>query len=44
MVTFRDEQKLLNELLADRLFAADAERQRIFSPKPRTKTMELFAT
>ena len=42
MMTFRDQQKLLNELLADRSLPADAERPRIFSPKPRTETIELL--
>jgi hypothetical protein len=40
VMTFRDQQKLLNELLADRSFPTDVERPRIFSPKPRTETME----
>jgi hypothetical protein len=42
MTTFRDQQKLLNELLADRSLPADAERPRIFSPKPRTETTKLL--
>jgi hypothetical protein len=42
MMAFRDQQKLLNELLADRSLPADAERPRIFSPKPRTETTELL--
>jgi hypothetical protein len=42
MMTFRDQQKLLNELLADRSPPMEAERPRIFSPKPRTETMELL--
>jgi hypothetical protein len=41
-MTLRDQQKLLNELLADRSFAADAERPRIYLPKPRTETLELL--
>jgi hypothetical protein len=41
MMTFRDQQKLLNELLADRALPADAERPRIFLPKPRTEIMRL---
>jgi hypothetical protein len=41
MMTFRDQQKLLNELLADRALPADAEQPRIFSPKPRTEIMRL---
>lgn len=42
MMTFRDQQKLLNELLADHSLPADAERPRIFLPKPRTETMKLL--
>lgn len=42
MMTFRDRQKLLDELFADRSFPTDVERPRIFSPKPRTGTTELF--
>jgi hypothetical protein len=42
MMTFRDQQKLLNELLADRSPPMDAGRPRIFSPKPRTETTELL--
>jgi hypothetical protein len=38
MMTFRDQQKMLNELFADRTLPAEAERPRIFSPKPRTET------
>ena len=42
MMTFRDQQKWLNELLADRSPPMDAERPRIYSPKPRTETTELL--
>jgi hypothetical protein len=42
MMTFRDQQKWLDELLADRSLPGDAERPRIFSPKPRTETTELL--
>jgi hypothetical protein len=42
ILTFRDQQKLLNELLADRLLLMDAERPKTFSPKPRTETTELL--
>jgi hypothetical protein len=42
MMTFHDQQKLLDELLADRSFPADVERPRIFSPKPRTEITELL--
>jgi hypothetical protein len=37
---FRDQQKLLNELLADRARPPEAERPRIFAPKPRTENGE----
>ena len=43
MMTFRDQQKLLDELFADRSLPADAERPSNFSPKPRTQIMELLA-
>jgi hypothetical protein len=43
MTTFRDEQKMLNELLATRSFAADAEQPRIYLPKPRTEKFETIA-
>jgi hypothetical protein len=42
MMTFRDQQKWLNELLADRSPPMDAERPRIYSPKPRTETTEFL--
>jgi hypothetical protein len=42
MMTFRDQQKWLDELLADRSLPADVGRPRIFSPKPRTETIELL--
>ena len=37
MMTFRDQQKLLDELLADRSLPVDAERPKIYLPKPRRK-------
>jgi hypothetical protein len=40
-MTFRDQQIMLNELFADRSLPLEAERPRIFSPKPRTETMRL---
>jgi hypothetical protein len=42
MMTFRDQQKWLNELLADRSPPMDADQPRIYSPKPRTETTELL--
>ena len=41
LLTFRDQQKMLNELFADRSLPAEAVRPRVFSPKPRTETMRL---
>jgi len=41
LMTFRDQQKLLNELFADRSLPAEADRPRIFSPKPRTEKSEM---
>jgi hypothetical protein len=38
VVMFRDQQKMLNELLADRALPPEAERPRTFAPKPRTET------
>ena len=38
-MTFRDQQKMLNELFADRSLPAEAVPPRVFSPKPRTETM-----
>ena len=42
IMTFRDQQKWLNELLADRSVPVDAGRPRIFSPKPRTESMKFL--
>jgi hypothetical protein len=39
MMSFRDQQQLLNELFADRSLPVEAERPKVFSPKPRTETM-----
>jgi len=41
MTTFRDQQKILNELFADRSLPAEADRPKIFSPKPRSESMRL---
>jgi hypothetical protein len=43
MMTFGDQQKLLNELFANRSFAVDAEQPRIYLPKPRTNKSEVVA-
>jgi hypothetical protein len=40
MMSFREQQKLLNELFADRSLPAEAEPPRVFSPKPRTEIFE----
>jgi hypothetical protein len=42
MMTFRDQQKILNDLLADRLVPAEAMRPKIFSPKPRTEITKVL--
>ena len=42
MMTFRDQQRMLNELLADRSFATDADRPKMYLPKSRTETLRLF--
>jgi hypothetical protein len=38
MMSFGEQQKLLNELLADRSLPVDADRPKTFLPKPRTET------
>jgi len=43
LLTFRDQQKILNELFADRTVPAEAVRPRIYAPKPRTETLEQLA-
>jgi hypothetical protein len=42
MMSFNEQQKLLNELLADRSLPMDSERPKTFSPKPRTETSEFL--
>jgi hypothetical protein len=42
MMTFGEQQKLLNELLADRTVPVDAEQPRIFLPKSRTEILKLM--
>jgi hypothetical protein len=42
MAAFRDQQNLLNELLADRSLSADADRSKVYSPKPRAETTEFL--
>ena len=44
MTTFRDQERLLNELLADRSLPAEAERPRIYLPKPRTERAVVLTT
>lgn len=41
-MSLQAQQRLLNELLADRTAPPDAERQRIFSPKPRSQTQAMM--
>jgi len=42
MMTFRDQQMLLNELLANRSLPVEAELPRNYSPKPRTESLMLM--
>jgi hypothetical protein len=42
MMTLKDQQKILAELLTDHSVPRDADRQKIFSPKPRTETLKLL--
>jgi hypothetical protein len=37
MISLGEQQRLLNEYFADRTPAADADREKTFSPKPRTE-------
>ena len=41
MMTLKDQQKILAELLTDHSVPRDAERQKIFAPKPRTENAEM---
>lgn len=41
-VTLIDQQKILNEVLADRSSLREADRPRSFSPKPRTETLQFI--
>ena len=41
MMSFREQQRWMNELFADRTVATDAEPPKIFSPKPRTESAKL---
>ena len=43
MMSFREQQRWMNELFADRTVAADAEPPKTFSPKPRTETAKVVA-
>ena len=40
MVSFREEQKVLNELFADRMPVETAEPPKVFSPRPRTEKIK----
>ncbi len=42
MMSFREQQRLMNELFADRLPVTEAEGPRSFSPKPRTEIVEMM--
>ncbi len=43
ILTFRDQQEILNELFADRSVPAEVVRPGIYAPKPRTETVALLA-
>lgn len=43
IASFRDQQKILADLLAEHSAPRDAERQKSFSPKPRTERFEVVA-
>ena len=40
MMSFREQQRWMNELFADRTVATDAEPPKTFSPKPRTENTQ----
>jgi len=42
MMAFGEQEKLLNELLADRSLPVEADRPRNFTPKPRTETIRFL--
>lgn len=43
-VAFRDQQRMLNELLADRSLPVEAVRPRSYAPKPRSEALEFLTT
>ncbi|MBW8864330.1 MAG: hypothetical protein JF609_05285 [Verrucomicrobia bacterium] len=43
MMSAREQQRLMNELFADRSLPVEAEPPRIFVPKPHTQTFQTFA-
>ena len=43
MMSFREQQRWMNELFADRTTATDAEPPKTFSPKPRTEKIKTVA-
>ena len=44
MISFREQQRWMNELFAEREPMADAEPPKTYSPKPRTETLQTFFT
>jgi anti-sigma factor RsiW len=42
LTAFKDQQRILAELLPDHSLPRDADRQRIFSPKPRTENLTVL--
>jgi hypothetical protein len=44
IMSLADQQRMLSERFADRSPAADADREKTFSPKPRTEKFQTFPT
>jgi len=44
MMSFQEQQKLLNELLADRFVPVDTDRPKTFSPRPRSERVYVVMT
>ena len=44
LISAREQQRLMNELFADRTLPVEAEPPKTFSPKPHTQTFQTFAT
>ena len=44
MMSFQEQQKLVNELLADRSLPVDTDRPKTFSPRPRSERICVVMT